>query len=50
MLSMPRFMQTLSKENYDALVAIAKKKAIKLQELIRTVIVPEWLEEERKKE
>jgi len=44
-MGMPKFMQSVSQEIYDKLAAIAKKKGIKLQELIRVIIIPEWLEE-----
>ena len=39
----PKFMQTLDKEIYDKLQQIANERGIKVQELIRAVIVPEWL-------
>jgi len=42
---MPKFMQTISTENFEKLKEIAKKKGIKVQELIRVVIVPEWIED-----
>jgi len=42
---MPKFMQSMSIENFEKLKEIAKKKGIKVQELIRVVIVPEWLEQ-----
>jgi len=41
---MPKFMQTLDSEVYDRLATIAKEKGITIQELIRAVIIPEWLE------
>ena len=47
-MAMPKFMQTLEQEVYEKLVAIAEKRGIKVQELIRAVIVPEWLKEREK--
>jgi hypothetical protein len=41
---MPKFMQSLSEETYKQLGTIAKGKGINIQELIRAVIIPEWLE------
>jgi hypothetical protein len=41
---MPKFMQSLSQETYTKLEQIAKEKGINIQELIRAVIIPEWLE------
>lgn len=41
--NMPKFMQTLDQDIYDKLQAIADKRGIKIQELIRAVVVPEWL-------
>lgn len=47
-MSMPKFMQSLSPETYARLEKIAKAKGINIQELIRAVIIPEWLDEPRK--
>jgi hypothetical protein len=41
--SMPKFMQTLDQEVYSKLEEIAKQRGISVQELIRAVIIPEWL-------
>lgn len=41
--SMPKFMQTLEQPIYNQLERIAKERGIKVQELVRAVIVPEWL-------
>jgi len=50
-LSMPKFMQTLDEAVYEKLSKIAKERGITIQELIRAVIIPEWLEKyEKKKE
>lgn len=49
-MSMPKFMQSLSKETYDKLLEIARKKGIKIQELIRVIVIPEWFEQKEKKE
>ena len=46
---MPKFMQSVSKQTYEKLIAIARKKGIKIQELIRVIVIPEWLEEREKK-
>jgi len=46
-MSMPKFMQTLSPEIYEKLLKIAKERGIKVQELIRSVIIPEWLKEKK---
>ena len=40
---MPKFMQTLDNEIYEKLATIAKERGITIQELIRAVIIPEWL-------
>jgi len=47
---MPKFMQTLSPTIYDKLFEIAKERGIKVQELIRSVVIPEWLNNREKKE
>ena len=41
---LPKFMQTLNDPMFAELAKIAKKKGITVQELIRAVIVPEWVE------
>jgi len=40
---MPKFMQTLDEEIYSKLDELAKQRGISVQELIRAVVVPEWL-------
>jgi len=40
---MPKFMQTLDEEIYKRLEEIAQQRGISVQELIRAVVVPEWL-------
>jgi len=47
---MPKFMQTLDKEIYQKLSEIAKQRGITIQELIRAVIIPEWLSKTERKE
>ena len=42
-------MQTLSVPVYRALLSIAKKKGVSLQELLRAEIIPEWLKENRQR-
>lgn len=49
-MAMPKFMQSLSQETYQKLSKIAKAKGIKIQELIRVIVIPEWFEEQEKKE
>jgi hypothetical protein len=41
--SLPKFMQTLDDIIYRELEKIAKRRGITIQELIRAVIVPEWI-------
>lgn len=43
MQSLPKFMQTLDDSIYRELEKIAKRRGISIQELIRAVIVPEWV-------
>ena len=45
MVTMPKFMQTLDQEIYSRLQEIAKSRGITVQELIRAVIIPDWLKE-----
>ena len=40
---LPKFMQTLDGLIYRELEKIAKRRGITIQELIRAVIVPEWI-------
>jgi predicted DNA-binding ribbon-helix-helix protein len=42
-LTLPKFMQTLDDTIYRELEKIAKRRGISIQELIRAVIVPEWV-------
>jgi len=42
---MPKFMQTLEQEIFDRGTKLAKARGITVQELIRAVIIPEWLQE-----
>ncbi|MGB9778459.1 MAG: ribbon-helix-helix protein, CopG family [Candidatus Bathyarchaeales archaeon] len=41
---MPKFMQTLDEEIYKRLEQVAKQRGITVQELIRAVIIPEWMQ------
>ena len=43
---MPKFTQTLDPNLYNTLIKIAKDQEIEIQELIRTVIIPQWLMKE----
>ncbi|MGB9756298.1 MAG: ribbon-helix-helix protein, CopG family [Candidatus Bathyarchaeales archaeon] len=47
-MSMPKFMQTLEEEVYKKLQQLAKERGITVQELIRAVIIPEWLSKREK--
>jgi len=38
-----KFMQTLDKKHYVELDLIAKQRGITLQQLLRAVVVPEWM-------
>jgi predicted DNA-binding ribbon-helix-helix protein len=42
---MPKFMQTLDEEIYNKLQEIANSRGITIQELIRAVIIPDWLKD-----
>ena len=42
-LTLPKFMQTLDDTIYKELEKVAKRRGISIQELIRAVIVPEWV-------
>ena len=46
---MPKFIQTLNDEIYKKLEKIAKERGITVQELIRAVIIPEWLKQHETK-
>ncbi len=39
----PKFMQQLPDDSFRKLTILAKKRGIVLQELLRCVIIPEWL-------
>jgi hypothetical protein len=41
---MPKFMQTLDDEIYRKLEQVAKQRGITVQELIRAVIIPDWMQ------
>ena len=45
---MAKFMQTLDDDIFQKLNEIAQKRGITIQELIRAVIIPEWLKQEKK--
>jgi len=46
---MSKFMQTLDDEIYNRLQEIANERGITIQELIRAVIIPDWLKQREKK-
>ncbi len=41
--ALPKFMQTLNDQMYRELEKIAKKRGVTVQELIRAVVLPEWM-------
>ncbi len=43
---LPKFMQTLNDSMYKELEKVAKQRGISVQELIRAVILPDWLSKE----
>ena len=45
MVAMPKFMQSLNQEIYNKLREVAESRGITIQELIRAVIIPDWLKE-----
>jgi predicted DNA-binding ribbon-helix-helix protein len=47
---MPKFMQTLDNDIYKKLSKMAKERGITIQELIRAVIIPEWLSKTERKD
>ena len=49
MVTMSKFMQTLDDEIYNRLQEIANERGITIQELIRAVIIPDWLKQREKK-
>jgi hypothetical protein len=44
-----KFMQVLDGEPFKALARIAKKRGIRVQELLRAVIIPVWLAQQKPK-
>ena len=48
-VTMSKFMQTLDDEIYNRLQEIANERGITIQELIRAVIIPDWLKQREKK-
>jgi hypothetical protein len=44
-----KFMQTLETETYHAIAKVASQRGATVQELLRAVIIPEWLNENRRK-
>jgi hypothetical protein len=44
-----KFMQTLETESYQTIAKEASHRGATVQELLRAVIIPEWLSENRKK-
>ena len=48
--SKTKFMQMLDSQTYRALEREAKERGASIQELLRTVIIPDWLLENRKRD
>jgi predicted DNA-binding ribbon-helix-helix protein len=44
---MAKFMQTLDDDIFQKLNEIAASRGITIQELIRAVVIPEWLKEKK---
>lgn len=44
-----KFMQTLQPLAYKTLERIAKERGVTVQELIRAIVIPEWLSWNRKR-
>lgn|SRR6267143_3279318 len=42
-----KFMQTIGEEMFHELEKISKEKGIRVQTLLRAVIIPEWVQEQR---
>jgi len=49
MVTMPKFMQILNEEIYNQFQDIANSRGMTIQELIRDVLIPDWLKETEKK-
>jgi len=49
MVTMPKFMQTLDEEIYNQFQDIANGRGMTIQELIRGVLILDWLKETEKK-
>ena len=45
-----KFMQMLDSQTYRVLEKEARYRGASIQELLRTVIIPDWLTENRKRE
>ncbi len=48
--SKTKFMQMLDSQTYRVLEREARDRGASIQELLRTVIIPDWLMENRKRE
>ena len=46
---MRKFMQTLDEKIFKKLAEIAGERGVSVQELVRAVIIPEWLGENKEK-
>jgi hypothetical protein len=44
-----KFMQSLDASVYSELKGLAKQKGVSVQELIRALIIPDWIRSEGKK-
>ena len=45
--SMKKFLQSIDDKVYGKLEKVAEKRGITVQELIRAVIIPDWLDKQR---
>ena len=45
---MKKFMMNLDEKKYGQVYRIAEDRGVKIQELIRTAIIPEWLHWQKK--
>lgn len=44
---MKKFLQSIDDGVYSQLEKLAKKRGVNIQELVRAVIIPEWLENKK---
>jgi hypothetical protein len=44
-----KYMQTLEAKVFSELRRLAKERGVNVQELVRAVIIPDWMRDERRK-